>query len=435
MLDKQAEKARGLAFARALQTAVRTGVMFSPQHPSSKRPIQQSFDLLVSLLKSLQKFTVGFVDHRVIINSILTTDPNLRPLEQEFVKRGIGAVRFDIGLTLEAYKRVLDVLVAPAQTIAAAGGLEFFLRQNPLERARVIVAEKKDPDGDTDIEGDTAAYLKSNVVARPSAMPDLAGLELLIESTGHNEPPRWGDGGPEAILRFVNDSVQRAVVEERGDPRKSYVALAQMMHDLKPEFVLPTFPKERSQELQSMPAEQVAAEFMENAAFQWASKRITAVPAGAGTGAVEDEVVTVLMRSLYASEMAEALAQKLSYYFQQYALPKSIFEKLQEELRWISLPRAEKQDRLLKTTEFTSREIRRLMDHVRDLLKRSEAAPASEAASHFITIVLGVEPAKLPPELLSRTPELIADLAGVRGFTEETCKQLCLALADVRYSE
>src|SRR5438067_10070597 len=314
MLDKQAEKARGLAFARALQTAVRTGVMFSPQHPSSKRPIQQSFDLLVSLLKSLQKFTVGFVDHRVIINSILTTDPNLRPLEQEFVKRGIGAVRFDIGLTLEAYKRVLDVLVVPAQTIAAAGGLEFFLRQNPLERARVMVAEKKDPDGDTVIEGDTAAYLKSNVVARPSAMPDLAGLELLIESTGHNEPPRWGDGGPEAILRFVNDSVQRAVVEERGDPRKSYVALAQMMHDLKPEFVLPTFPKERRQELQSMPAEQVAAEFMENAAFQWASKRMSAAPAEAGakSAELEDEVVTVLMRSLYASEMVEALAQKLS---------------------------------------------------------------------------------------------------------------------------
>src|SRR5919204_6942117 len=137
MLDKQAEKARGLAFARALQTAVRTAVMFSPQHPSSVRPIQQSFDLLIGLLKSLQKFTLGFVDHRVIVNSILTSDANLRPLEQEFVKRGIGAVKFEIGITLEGYKRVLDVLTAPAQAIEAAGGLEFFLHQNPLERARV----------------------------------------------------------------------------------------------------------------------------------------------------------------------------------------------------------------------------------------------------------------------------------------------------------
>src|SRR5205085_8212846 len=114
MLDKLAEKRRGLAFARALQTAVRTGVMFSPQHPSSTRPIQQSFDLLVALLKSLQKFTIGFVDHRIILNSILTSDPNLRPLEQEFVKRTIGAVRFEVGITLEGYKRVLGVLAAPA---------------------------------------------------------------------------------------------------------------------------------------------------------------------------------------------------------------------------------------------------------------------------------------------------------------------------------
>src|SRR5207248_10161750 len=48
---------------------------------------------------------------------------------------------------------------------------------------------------------------------------------------------------------------------------------------------------------------------------------------------------------------------------------------------------------------------------------------------------LSVEPAKIAPELLSRAPELIADLAGVRSFSEATSKQLCHALADSRYNE
>src|SRR5215470_15199344 len=121
MLNSQQLKTLGLRFARALQMTVKTAVLFTVEHKSVERPIQQSFQFLNNLLKETGQFTFGFVDNQIILNNLLTTDTSLRQLETEFLKRGIAAVTFEPGLTLARYKKVVSLLSAPIKQIEDIG--------------------------------------------------------------------------------------------------------------------------------------------------------------------------------------------------------------------------------------------------------------------------------------------------------------------------
>src|SRR5438477_11568304 len=101
---------------------VKTAVMFTIDHKSVERPIQQSFELLNSLLKEVGQFTVGLVDNQIMLNNLLTSDSSLVHLQTEFLKRGIAAVTFEPGLTVARYRKVVSVLSASTKAIEDAGG-------------------------------------------------------------------------------------------------------------------------------------------------------------------------------------------------------------------------------------------------------------------------------------------------------------------------
>ena len=135
MLDKNQVKQIGLRYARSLQTLLKTAIMFSPSHTAVNAPLQLSFDQLNDIVKQLRQFTIGFVDQRVMVNNILTTEPTLKTLENEFLKRGIGAVTFEAGITVATYRRVISVLAVSAKSLEEQGGLHVYLQQNPVEFA------------------------------------------------------------------------------------------------------------------------------------------------------------------------------------------------------------------------------------------------------------------------------------------------------------
>jgi hypothetical protein len=95
MDDKKHIKMHGLRFARSLQTLVKMVNMFSADHKSSSGMLQRSYDLLNPLVKQSRHLTLGFVDQRILLNNILTVEDSLKPLENEFLKRGIGAITFE----------------------------------------------------------------------------------------------------------------------------------------------------------------------------------------------------------------------------------------------------------------------------------------------------------------------------------------------------
>src|SRR5260370_29099831 len=206
MLDGQQLKSLGLRCARALHMTIKTAVMYTVEHKSVERPIQQSFQFLNPMHKETGQFTFGSVDNQVMLNNLLTTETSLRHLETEFLKRGVAAVTFEQGLTLGRYKKVISLLSAPSKVIDEAGGVLVFLEQNELDGARILPAarnQKKDEHGDTIIETDSEAYILSKQMTEEQGPRDLLdSIDALLESA-------WFD--PSTRAEVLSDFAARGV--------------------------------------------------------------------------------------------------------------------------------------------------------------------------------------------------------------------------------
>src|SRR5512146_524221 len=196
MQDTNQTKAVGLRYARSLQTLLKTAIMFSPGHAAVNQPLQHSFDLLNEIVKNHGQFTLGFVDQRVMINNILTSEPALKTLENEFLKRGVGAVTFEAGITMTGYRKLIGVLAVPVKTLEATS-LHQHLVQNPVEFARVIPAGKnqqRSEGGDTILETDSESYLMSKALSDLRA-PGMEKFDWLLQNAGMSGTAS-GDRGP-----------------------------------------------------------------------------------------------------------------------------------------------------------------------------------------------------------------------------------------------
>ena len=430
MLDPKQLKVQGLRYGRTLQTLVRICSVFNVDHPSAIGPTQHSFDTLNALVKQAREFTFGFVDRRVVLNNILTTEPALQPLENEFLKRGIGAVKFKAGLTLAAYKQVIAILCVSPRVIEEAGGARTFLDQNPLQNARVLPAGKnqaRTESGDTILESDAESYMASKDLAE-SGPQNLAldGLELLLSTAGMEKPADFA-GGPADIMRMIGPTVDSALLDQHGDIQKSTFALATILQNMRPDLVLPAFPMERHEELRQMAPNQVASEYVEERAAEFVAKRLKSAPSDEEGLIIEEDVVRVLGRSLRATQTAERLLGKLARYVREYALPPSVLERIRQEMKWASLSPQEQKASLLQLKLYGPTEFRRLMDLIKERLGKAKLEEATELALHYLK-VLELPIAQVRPEELSRLPELMKALGGVRtDFGSNTAARLAKA--------
>ena len=163
-MDPKQLKVVGLRFARALQIAVRTSGMLSPEHNVAAGPIQESYNQLKSILKEQHTFTFGFVEERILVDTVLTTARGLNQLEDDFLKRGVSALTFEAGLPLARYKAVLAMLTTPLKKIEEIGGTGPFLARHEFEGVRIFPAgqsQKRTAGGDTVLEMDAEAFLRA----------------------------------------------------------------------------------------------------------------------------------------------------------------------------------------------------------------------------------------------------------------------------------
>ena len=568
MLDSKQIKTLGLRFARALQTTVKTAAVFTVEHRSADRPIQQSFLLLNNLMKEVGQFTFGFIDNQVMLNNLLTSDPSLRHLETEFLKRGIAAITFEPGLTLGRYTKLISVLSTNTVNIEAAGGLLVFLDRNEVEGVRILPAaknQKKNEQGDTILETDSESYILSKQLPEEQAPREfLDAIDSLLESgcfdpstrtevisnfatngfdgSGYGVPldvPKLeivkdgevvgpagaqgggpgngagtgsvgsggggvgtgpggggngrslsaaaghgaggfpsgsahsGQGGPQtgggpgsygaptgefgvgvgystrragepgwsgfnagafrnrgaveqgsSFLELVDASVTRSLLEEKGNPQKSYASLVRILRNTGVDKVLERFPLERREQLKSLPPEQLAAEYIEDTALQLAGTKLQSATGEAQKLLMEQDVVHVLARSLQATHKADRLAQKLTQFIQDFAVPPHIQDKIREELQWTSFNNAKKYARLMEMKNYSSIEFRRFLEFVKELAAQREMERATALASHYFDF-LDDPTGKIESTELSRAPELIRSIPLAQvGFAAKTAERL-----------
>jgi hypothetical protein len=548
VLDTKHLKAQGLRFGRSFQMALRTSVMFSPDHPSLERPLEQSFNLLNEVLKQTGQFTIGFVDNQVLINSVLTTESGLAQLQKEFLKRGIAALTFEPGLTLGRYRRIVSVLSAPASVIEQAGGIREYLELNEIQGGRIVAAsrnQKKTESGDTLIETDSEAFILSKQMAEEGPRDFMESLDALLESgcidpatrnaalaglsagnpnlfgqgigvpitmpdsgettqqSGHGTGVGGtgfglggngtgiagsggssgdGSGGPgfgggpgsfvgvadashtaspvpngyvitapagdakdytpasagsyRTFMDLVEDSVGRSLIEDKGNPRKSYLSLARILKESRLDTVLAHFPAERREELKTLPPEQLAAEYVEESTLKLISKKLNDINKASGDKyIIEEDVLRLLARSLQATHMADRLAFKLAKFFQDYSVPQNLQKKIQDELRWTALTPKNKLQQLLQTPRYDFTQFRRLIEFIKELMQQREPEKVVELTVHYFAFL--DDPAVIiEAEELSRSIELLRTTKfGREPETNEVVERLGRVLMRQEISE
>jgi HEAT repeat protein len=246
---------------------------------------------------------------------------------------------------------------------------------------------------------------------------------------------RGGSPGPSTFLELVEASVQRSLQEANGDPGKSYASLARILRNTGVDRILEQFPAERRPELANLSPERLAAEYIEDTALKLAGLKLQASEAPAKKIALEEEVVYLLGRSLQATHMADRLAQKLTKFIQDFAIPPHIQEKIREELQWTSFNNNKKYARLMELKHFSNIEFRRLQEFLKELVAQREMDRAVALVSHYFDF-LDEPDAHVDTNELGRAPELMRTVPLAQpGVASKTAERLARVLLSPHLSE
>jgi hypothetical protein len=207
------------------------------------------------------------------------------------------------------------------------------------------------------------------------------------------------------FMELMENSVQRSLLEDSGNPAKSYNSLARILQSMGVDKILASFPAERQKELASASPEQVAAEYVEDTALQWAGKQLKSEEGGQKIE-VEDDVLRVLARTLQATQTADRLSQKLVKFIQDFAVPPHMQEKIQSELRWTALDLKTKHTQLLAIAHYNQAQFRRLLEFVKECVRTRQVERAGALVNHYFAF-LDAEKPEILTEDFSRAPELI----------------------------
>ena len=245
--------------------------------------MQQSWDLLVPLLKQGGQFTFGFMNQRVLLNSSLVSSTSLTHLEVEFTKREIAAITFQAGVALKDYKRALALLTTRPTVIVERGGIKKFLAANPIEGVRIAPAAKPKEEGDTiEVGMDFESFLTAQAILGPGGASGTSALEMLVDAAGAKKPQGFG-GSPREMVEVAEEAARNTVTDPDGDLSELLMAVTQMLSGMKPDSLLASLPPEKQADLRGHSPGVMAAHVMEDAIAGWATERLGAA-AGAGGG-------------------------------------------------------------------------------------------------------------------------------------------------------
>lgn len=462
MQDKKHLKVQGIRFARSLQTLLKMVNMFSADHKSTSGLLQRTYELLNPLVKQSRCLTLGFIDQRMLLNNILTVEESLKPLENEFLKRGIGAVTFDAGITLTAFREAIACIGANLRVIEEHGGLLPFLEQRKLEFVRIFPAsktEKRNEEGDTILEMGSEEYLISKALTEinggfsQSIDAVLSHMEAAANSGGGGNGSGFGAGtgfggtgngigsgsgasgstiagagyGPATAIgglgqgfglqvsdlqRMAEQKFEAFLKNPEQDPQTAYVELAKMLQTVRPDVVLNNLVND-GKDGNGAGNQELTAEVFEDSALRWAMKKLAAVPAGDDAVIVEEHIFRVLMRSLHATHAATRLAKKLAEMAKDYALPPQALARIEAEVRWLTLTPHQKLCELLAVTHFSSSEFRRCLELIKEFIRQGEPEQAMALGLQYFSIF--DNPLELELNEVARVPELLRALAGTQG--------------------
>lgn len=391
------DKTEILAFARTFQNAYRSAALYGADHASARGAVVQSYGQLTALLKQNPRIVLGFVNNRAMLNTFVVKEPALSSMEGEFERRGIGMVRFNEGVTMENFERVLAVISTKVATIEEIGGIEAFVRSNPIELAQVVPTSRfllQGEDSIMDLSGD----------ASPSG---LQSLDMLAKSSGQASLGLQGQD----VLTIINNAIHNALTESGGIPPQALTAIARILNDMNKDFVLIAMPPDRQQQLMGRTNQELASEIAEDFATKWAMTHIQQAHEQEHPEAIA-KVAAGLAQAMRVTD-GQRLQEKFMQAMESHGMSRDTMDRVQREVRWASMSTADKAAELSKMANYTDEEFQRLQALIAAQLAAGSYSQSAELIAQYFA---SCEAEGLNEENLSRGADMLALFSGQSGL-------------------
>jgi hypothetical protein len=395
-------KLQGLNFGRSLQVTWKVTTIYSVEHPAVQASLQQTFAKLQELLVDHPRFTFGFSDGRVLLDSVLTTDVSLAPLEAEFKKREIVALAFSSGLTITDLKEMFRLVSISPKAVTDAGGIEAYLQGRQVPNARIIPSGKKKGEESADVvlSVDSESFLATGgMMGQGSLSAGTISLDTLLKAAGVDEKSANVSQG---LVEAVQTAIEAAAGNSEVRPESVVLSLAMFLDNMAPGS-LPALPGVQGQELMS--SQQVASELWESLTARWLGSRFGASSSEEQVAALQSDTAELLARAKNATEMAERILTRLGRLFEEQKLPVEWLEPVRRELAFYLLSFAEQKTQLMSLKSLSDADLRRVVRTIKGLLQESNVPDASDLAQHCCkTLVADTQ----GDDLIGRIPEILA---------------------------
>ncbi|MSO21496.1 MAG: HEAT repeat domain-containing protein [Acidobacteria bacterium] len=347
------------------------------------------------------------------------------------MKRGIMGIMFSLGLTVRDYRRGLGIISTKPEIIEGAGGTTLYLRKNLIEGMRVMAADKRDSHkGDTTLGMDIDSFMTAQSLMDPKAIAHSVNFGMFMQGSGLKAPQGF-QGAPGDMLALAEQAAQAALLNPEVDPKETVQALARVLNDLSPDYLLSSMPAERQNAYKGLPGIEVAHALAEDVALQWAKQKFGTAEGAEGIRVAQDDVVQILGRALRTTQVAERLLQKINVLVERKELPVEVHDRIRQEMGWAGLTPDEQHVHLMQLAEFGEQAFRHFIEYVKQTGKDGLLEKTTEVAGHFFeTLPAASGPAR--DSVLAHLPELIRVLTGMNtlDFVRKVVVQLCSQLSE-----
>lgn len=183
-----------------------------------------------------------------------------------------------------------------------------------------------------------------------TALTFLGGIGLAEFRQALRVLRRAPDG--KEILALAGKATEAALLQQTADPREVVAALAQLLRQVPPEHLLSALPIGKQAELRGRPADDVAANVVEDATVAWVSTPLAAAPTGPSVAAAEGEAIRVTMVGLSMTQMADRVLETLARTLDEAHLPADTYRRIRQGVLWGGLSEGERREWLLQATEY-----------------------------------------------------------------------------------
>ena len=229
------------------------------------------------------------------------------------------------------------------------------------------------------------------------------GIDALLTLAGERDVHTdWTE--PSNLIATARRAMARSFSGGLSGFQNAYQSFVLAIEQVKPQRIVSALPFEQASALAGKGAQDVAMELTEDFTAEWTADQLASSKPGVG----DQRILSAAEATHIAATIGrrDQLARKLAQSLRLRPADPAVMKEFEEELRWASMTRQQRTQRLIQSELFSDAQFHRLLQHVQELLRNGQESEALDVAAHYFSF-LRLFPEQMDARAIERSPSLL----------------------------